>query len=55
MHSGVVYGVAPPTTRVAIEPSELLPGQTYRLNLIVTDSQGEDTHVGAVTFTLPAP
>ncbi len=30
-----------------------MPGQRYRVNLIVTDSHGNDTPVGAVTFSLP--
>jgi hypothetical protein len=55
IHSGVIYGVLPPHTQAFTEPSDLVPGQTYRLNLIVTNSQGEDMHVGAIAFTLPAP
>ena len=54
IHRGVIYGVLPPESYTSIEPKALVPGQTYRLNLIVTDSQGEETHVGAVIFTLPA-
>jgi hypothetical protein len=54
IHSGVIYGVLPPNTWVAIEPSDLVPGQAYRLNLIVINSEGEDTHVGTVIFTIPA-
>jgi hypothetical protein len=53
IHSGVVYGVLPPQTQAAIEAKALMPGQRSRVNLIVTDSHGNDTPVGAVTFSLP--
>jgi hypothetical protein len=54
IHSGVTYGVLPPGTQAFIEATGLVVGQTYRVNLSVTNSQGAATHVGATTFSLRA-
>jgi len=54
IHSGVVYGVLPPKTQAFTEATALVPGQIYRVNLSVTDSQGHRTRVGSATFSLPA-
>jgi hypothetical protein len=54
IHSGLVYGVAPPKTHAFIDATALVPGQVYRVALIVTDSRGNDTGVGNTTFSAPA-
>ena len=50
---GVVYGTVPTTAQQFGDLAPLEAGQTYRVALKVTDSEGEPTQVGEATFRVP--
>jgi hypothetical protein len=52
--SGVIYGTVPPQAHEFIPSVPLVSGQTYRILLYVTNSQGEATEVGRSHFDTPA-
>ena len=54
IQSGVTYGVVPPASQEFIDVVPLAAGETYLVVLHVTDTQGDGTLVGHVTFTVPA-
>ena len=53
IQSGVVYGTVPTTAQQFGDLAPLETGQTYRVALSVTDSEGEPTQVGEATFRAP--
>jgi len=53
IQSGVVYGNVPMTAQQFGDLAPLEGGQTYRVALSVTDSEGERSQVGEATFTVP--
>jgi hypothetical protein len=54
IQSGVVYGAVPTTAQQFGDLAPLESGQTYRVALSVTDSEGVRTQVGQATFTAPS-